>query len=649
MKNIFTAVLILLIFLNFNRFSVFAETYNYNQRGKAIPSQAGYIAERSVSGADLGISEFDSPSDIFSGKDSFYIADSGNNRIVRINQSFDKVLKIYDKFTMPDGSDTFLKNPTGVYSDSDRIYIADSENSRIIVSDYDSNIILEIKIPDDSIYNYNTFMPQKVIADKSGNIYAVLSNVTSGAVMFNSDGLFLGFYGANRTDKSSDIIIESIKNVFRSDLKKLRRKRNVSSGISNFDIDNGNFIYTCTQSESQNSDNIKKINSAGQNLFMYNSNIFGDYPDLYSSQPKNMFCDIDVDENGYIYCLDFRYGKIFVYNKECNLMFVFGEKSHQLGGFERVSAIENKDDNLYVLDSMKACVTVFDKTDFGRLVTSAENFYNCGKYSESLEFWKKVLQCDSGYMQAYRGIASIYLIQQDYSNAMKYAEKAELTDIYNKAFEGWREDFISHHFGFVIIFIALIFIIFRKISSVRFKSSLKKSFIILFLFLMSSIGDGRLYGMQFRIDDSRVFNIIPYFLKSIGIFLLWCVSERACETFLDGCGTFRNIFISTSESVVPYIAQLYINIFLSHILIQDEYIFMKTVQVTGIVWTGVLLFRSVRKINHYNFRETCIAVIMNIAGIAVMLCLGILLLSVFQQIYAFICSIIVEISYRIRS
>jgi len=649
MKKIFAAFAIFLIFLNFNGFSAFAETYNYNQYGKAVPSQAGYIAERNISGADMGISEFDSPSDIFASQDSFYIADSGNNRIVCINQSFDKVLKIYDKFIMPDGSDTFLENPTGVYSDSDRIYIADSENSRIIVSDYNANIILEIKIPDDNIYNYSTFIPQKVIADKSGNIYAVLNNVTSGAVMFNSDGVFLGFYGANRTDKPSDIIIESIKNVFRSDLKKLRRKRNVPSGISNFDIDNGNFIYTCTQSKSQNSDNIKKINSAGQNLFMYNSNIFGDYPDLYSAQEKNMFCDIDVDENGYIYCLDFRYGKIFVYNKDCNLMFIFGEKSHQLGGFERVSSIESKGDNLYVLDSVKACVTVFDKTDFGRLVTSAENLYNSGKYSESLELWKKVLQYDSGYMQAYRGIASVYLIQQDYSNAMKYAEYAELTDIYNKAFEGWREDFISNHFESVIIFITLIFIVCRKISSVRFQSSLKKSFMILFLFLMSSIGDGRLYGMQFRTDDSGVFNIIPYFLKSIGIFFLWCVSERACGTFLDGCGTFRNIFISSSEAAVPYITQLYINIFLSHILIQDEYIFMKTVQVTGIAWTAVLLFKSVREINHYNFRETCLAVIMNIAGIAVMFCLGILLLSVFQQIYAFICSVIIEISYRIRS
>lgn len=649
MKKIFLSVMVLLVLLSFGDFNISAESYNYNQYGKAVPSQSGYTAERAVYGYNLGISEFESPSDIFLYDDVFYLTDSGNNRIVCINKSLDRVVKIYDKFTMPDKSETVLKNPTGVYVDSERIYIADSENSRILVSDYDSDVILEIKKPDDVIYNYNTFNPQKVIADKAGNIYAVLNNITSGAVMFDSKGNFMGFYGANRTDEPSDIVFESIKDIFRSDEKKLRQKRNVPSGISNFDIDDGNFIYTCTQSDSQHGDTIKKINSAGQNLFMYNTNIFGDYPDLYSAQEKNMFCDIDVSENGYINCLDFRYGRIFTYDKDCNLMFVSGEKSHQLGGFERVSALESDENNLYVLDSMKASITVFEKTDFGRLVSSAENLYNSGSYSESLELWNKVLEYDSGYIQAYKGIASVLLIQQNYSDSMKYAEKARITDIYNKAFEGWREDFLSRFFGFVIIFIVLIFALLYRISKIKIKSSLRNSVIILIFFLIASVADGRLYGIQFSDDNIQVFNIVPYILESVGLFFLWCISERASEVFLDGCGTFRNIFIGTSEAVIPYIAQLYINTMLSHILIRDEYIFMEIIKITGIIWTAILLFKSVREINRYSFRETVIAVIMIVFGIAVIFFLGVLMLSLFQQIYVFIASVVTEISYRIRS
>jgi len=651
MRNIFTAFLILLIIMNFSGLDISADDYNYNQRGEAVYSQSGYIPVRAVSGSDLSISEFSSPEDIFLSEDVFYIADSGNNRIVSVNNKLDKVIKIYQSFKMPDGSETFLKNPTGIFADSDRIYIADSENSRILVTDYNSNVILEIKKPDDSMYSYKTFAPLKVSVDNTGNIYAVASSVTSGAVMFDSAGNFLGFYGANRTERPSDIVIESIRDFFRTDEKKLRRRRSIPSGISNLDIDSKNFIYTCTQSDSTY-DTIKKINSAGNNLFMYNTNIFGDYPLVYSSQEKNMFCDIDSDDNGNINCLDFRYGRIFQYDKNCNLLFIFGGKSGRLGGFERVSAIESSDDNIYILDSMKQSITVFEITDFGRLVMNAQNLYDSGYYEQSLEVWQNVLRRDSGYLQAYRGIASVLLIQGNYADSMKYAHQAELTDIYNKAFEGWRTKFLSNHFGFIIIvlfiLILLIFSVYRKISGIKIHNSSGKSIIILLLFFFASVVDGRFYGIQFRIPD-RAFNIIPYFVFSIGIFLLWCISNRAGSIFLDGCGTFRNIFTEMSESIVPYIAQLYINTLLSHILIQDEYIFMQVIRISGIVWTAILIFRTVSEVHHYSFKRTVVSILMTIAGMIIMLCLAVLILSLFQQIYIFVLSLITEISYRIRS
>ena len=130
---------------------------------------------------------------------------------------------------------------------------------------------------------------------------------------------------------------------------------------------------------------------------------------------------------------------------------------------------------------------------------------------------------------------------------------------------------------------------------------------------------------------------------------MWCVSNRACGTFLGGCGTFRNIFIGTSKAVLPYIAQLFINVILSHVLIRDEYIFMEIIQIIGIIWAVVLVFNSVREVHHYSFKETLIAVIMNVFGIAVMICLAVLILCLFQQIYVFILSLLTEISYRIRS
>ena len=87
------------------------QTYNYDLWDEAVPSQAGYIAERSVSGADLGIKNFDEPSDIFCDNGTFYIADTRNDRIVTADSDLTSAVRVYTSFTMPDGTATRLNKP----------------------------------------------------------------------------------------------------------------------------------------------------------------------------------------------------------------------------------------------------------------------------------------------------------------------------------------------------------------------------------------------------------------------------------------------------------------------------------------------------------------------------------------------------------
>ena len=72
MKKLF---LFVFVFFMLFRFEVSADSYNYNQRGESVLSQSGYIAEKAVCGKDLGISELNSPNDIFISDEKVYIAD----------------------------------------------------------------------------------------------------------------------------------------------------------------------------------------------------------------------------------------------------------------------------------------------------------------------------------------------------------------------------------------------------------------------------------------------------------------------------------------------------------------------------------------------------------------------------------------------
>ncbi len=429
------------------------DSYNYDRWGEAVPSQAGFSAERSVSGFDLGVGALDSPSDLFCDHDHiFYIADTGNNRIIAANSELSETLRVYDSFTMPDGSETRLNKPMGVFvsAENDFIYIADSDNARVLISDKDGNVQGEIKKPTSEVYDSKrTFLPQKVIADKAGNVYVVLGNITTGAAMFAPDGSFTGFYGANRVEPTAKIVSNYIRSIFMSDEKKAHRKRTVPTGITSFDID-GDFIFTCTASSTQTTDTVKKLNAAGKNIFADLALSFGDFEPVYDTSQNKLLSpaivDIDVAEDGCINCLDFTTGRVFQYDEDCNLLFITGTLAKQTGGFDHAEAVESLDNDLYVLDSSKDTVTVFRETSFGKAVHKAAALYNAGYYEEALEPWQDVLKRDGNYHRAYIGIASALLRKGDYKGAMKYAKLSDAGDIYNKAFEGYRREFLKEHF-----------------------------------------------------------------------------------------------------------------------------------------------------------------------------------------------------------
>lgn len=191
---------------------------------------------------------------------------------------------------------------------------------------------------------------------------------------------------------------------------------------------------------------------------------------------------------------------------------------------------------------------------------------------------------------------------------------------------------------------------FEGFEDMRWKKSgsMKIAALIILLLFFAQIANGRLYGFQFRLSYDKTFSIVPYLVKSVVLFAVWVIGNWSVCTLLDGEGTIKNICIYSAYALVPYIAQLYINVLLSHVLIMDEYVFMQVIRFIGVGWTAILLFSAIKSVHQYSFGKTVFAVLLTVVAMLIMLFLLVLFMSLIQQVYIFISTIYTEIFYRIR-
>ncbi len=497
--------------------------YNYDWWGDPVPSQNGYVVDKVVTGADIGVGSLSEPADMFiSENENIYIADTAykgtldasmKGRIVVADSDFNLINSIeYLDFSGEAASEWFAKQetrlsqgtvseteykkitnlyfngPSGVFVDDDDIvYVADNSNDRVVsfIADKDANGIGYGKVqmvytrPESDVYDASaTFNPSKVLVDAAKNVYVCIKTITKGAVVFSKEGEFNGYFGANRVSATADVLMNAFwKLIFnREQIKKM--KRNVPVEISNFDIDADNFIYTVTETKSTETDIIKKLNSAGTNIFTnlgYSDYTFGDYLTKYyrGKTYSSRITDVDVGEAGVINLLDLETGRVFQYDNECNLLFIFGGKGSQKGTFTIVNAVESLGTNVYVLDGRKASITVFKQTEFGGIVHEAISLFNRGKYEEARGPWEEALRRDSNYWLAYIGLGNAYLNEGNYEEAMDYFMYNSRTG-YNDAFKGWRMNFIRDNFTAIAIIIVGGLILVYVIASVRGKMKAKK-------------------------------------------------------------------------------------------------------------------------------------------------------------------------------
>ena len=135
--------------------------------------------------------------------------------------------------------------------------------------------------------------------------------------MLDKQGEFLGFYGRNDVNLTADVLYQAVLREFATEKQRAGMSNFIPVEFANFDIDKEGFIYTVTAyaENEQSFDMIRKLNPLGDNILTNLYRSWGDDRDQ-SGFYRTSYCDVVVDDSGFIYALDSYNGRIFQYDDE---------------------------------------------------------------------------------------------------------------------------------------------------------------------------------------------------------------------------------------------------------------------------------------------------------------------------------------------
>ncbi|MDO4302941.1 MAG: gluconolactonase [Bacillota bacterium] len=438
------------------------DTYNYDYRGNIVITPAAYVPNGSVTGLSVGTTDFKEPQDLCVAPDGLiYVADTQNNRIVVLNEDLTEVVRIIDSFQRDGAEDTF-NQPYGVcVSESGKLYVADSMNKRVVVLTPEGEFVSIIDNPQSEILEEGfDFIPIKVTVDYADRAYVISKNAFEGILVFESDGSFTGYFG---TIEVKITLWEKFWRKIATKEERAKQQLYIPTEFTGMDVDSGGFIYA-TNIDSDGVQAVRRLNPQGKDVIQKgeNENVGGDirvYTYGKYAGPSEI-TDVVYRGKGIYSLLDRKRGRIFTYDKEGNLLYIFGGLGSQEGTFTTPVAIEAIGDQLIVLDAYYGAILKFGETEYGNLINEAVGLRYDGDETEAIEIWQKVLKLDENNELANSGIGKAYLTAGENRTAMKYLKLGMNRKYYSVAWKRYRNEILTENMNLfmtiIVVFIVLL-------------------------------------------------------------------------------------------------------------------------------------------------------------------------------------------------
>ncbi len=337
-----------------------------------------------------------------------------------------------------------------------QIVILGSQN-QLIVLNADNQVTRICKDPNSEVLEDGyVFTPLKVSVDYAGRVYCVAQNMFEGIMVFEANGEFTGFFG------TIEVNISAWDKFWRNLATKVERSKQqlfIPTEFTGIDIDEEGFVYA-SNVDINGEQAVRRLNPKGQDVIRkgWNGNLGGDLQIDGASQyaGPSKIVDVVYREKGMYSLLDAKRGRIFTYDHEGNLLYVFGGIGSQEGTLTMSAAIEFAGDKILALDAKQASILIFGETEYGRLINEAVGLRFDGDESKAVTLWEKVLRMDENNELANIGIGKAYLSAGENELAMKYLKRGMSQDYYSIAFKRYRNEILKENIQWLLTCIVVL-------------------------------------------------------------------------------------------------------------------------------------------------------------------------------------------------
>ncbi|MBP1991805.1 YIP1 family protein [Paenibacillus eucommiae] len=585
-------------------------------------SQAVYVPDQVI---QLSFME---PVDLYiDDRDLAYVVDRAANQIVVMNRDGNKLLTVGD--TEGQGA---LNAPEGVFVTGDgTIYVADSGNRRIALFSDEGKFLRAYMKPDSSyLTEEDYFVPSKLVVDKRGVMYIVLSGDNRGLFRMDGEGRYTGYFGANKAEQS---YTNWVKRLVLNKEQLEKEEANLPQPIVNAAMDAFGFLYTATPMAKSG---IKKLNAGGVDAF-HNRHTWHSVKII----------DLAVDRDGFLYGIDFDSGTVTIYDPYGSALFAFGgidAGTQQKGifGYPTGIALSSRHD-IWVTDSKTKQVLIFVRTGFGQDVLTGTKLYMQGRYEESKPYWEKVRMQNGMLSSIFQGLGKVDLAESKYAQAMDHFKEAYDVDGYSQAFWEvrlqWLQRYLIALLAALVIFILAVRYTLNRFSRyaakrqwppklVRYTKELKDmgsvlihpyngfykmkerkvSFVVMLFILLFAVlvKIMRTYGTGFIFNpvDISMINVFSELAFFTAPWVTWVIANYLVCSVKNGEGRFHEVLQASVYALVPYLFFSIPILILSNVVVLEEQVLVTSLEQIMVIWLCVLFFVMTQVIHNFEFVET---------------------------------------------